>query len=83
MDRYFIAEAYGYKYRWQIIGEPIPGPHGGYVWAKPIQRLAEQSPKRGRLRTAKVWPLSLLPRGPGRVGPSQDPLRTGDQAFRK
>lgn len=56
----FTADAYGYRYVWQVTTEILDAiGHEPYVYAKPIRRI---SGKAGRLRSQHVWLLSCLPK---------------------
>lgn len=57
----FVAETWGYSYRWKIVS-PIHTSKLGdpFVWAIPIERLPGKQ-KRGRISAPTVFHLTHLP----------------------
>jgi hypothetical protein len=59
----FFAKAWGYSYEWEIVSEVLNDTAGKpFVWAKPVRRIPDKAKKPGRLRSAVVWHLDVIPR---------------------
>ena len=56
--RTFIANAYGYRYRWEVRSDILQDKTGSpFIWAAPVERLGG---KQGRLTRPVVFHLSIF-----------------------